>query len=197
MSIISQRWFEISVGLIAIAAFAFVFWKGFERGRRAAWARFVSELSDLKKSQTELAWHLKDSNAQLKSELENAQLTPKGSVIVSFVEEGESLHKLPDGYVMRIERKLEHRSVAERILRRDLKPNEVVHHIYGPARSNNLPSNLCVLDREQHDLFHTYLEREIRIKGRYPRVADQKLSLKRNFRGILLEDPENTDGEER
>ena len=104
------------------------------------------------------------------------------------MEAGESNHLRADGYVMRVARKFEHACVAESILGRELAANEIVHHIYGPAKKDNSPQNLCVLDREQHDLFHTFLQRDKDLKGKYPSVADQKGLLKRHYHGILLEE---------
>ena len=47
----------------------------------------------------------------------------------------------------------EHVVVAERILGRKLRPDEVVHHIDRNKRNND-PSNLVVLTREEHGRLH-------------------------------------------
>ena len=51
--------------------------------------------------------------------------------------------------------KFEHREVAEKILSRKLFPSEEVHHI-DFVRSNNLPSNLCVMSKEDHKHYHNW-----------------------------------------
>jgi hypothetical protein len=43
----------------------------------------------------------------------------------------------------------EHRRVAEKMLGRKLKPNEIVHHIDGDKR-NNKPENLKVMTQSEH-----------------------------------------------
>ena len=47
----------------------------------------------------------------------------------------------------------EHVLVAEEILGRRLKPNEIVHHI-NHVREDNRPENLCVMDKVDHYLMH-------------------------------------------
>jgi hypothetical protein len=58
----------------------------------------------------------------------------------------------PDGI-----RKAEHKIVAEKAIGRDLKPNEIVHHINHNRLDNN-PKNLLVLTRSEHTRLHA-LER--------------------------------------
>lgn len=47
----------------------------------------------------------------------------------------------------------EHRRIAKLKLGRDLKPNEVVHHIDG-NKYNNKPSNLQVMTKSEHTSLH-------------------------------------------
>ena len=47
----------------------------------------------------------------------------------------------------------EHRVVAEGMLGRSLRPDEVVHHIDGD-KTNNSPSNLAVMTRKEHAALH-------------------------------------------
>ena len=46
-----------------------------------------------------------------------------------------------------------HKVIAEKMIGRKLEPNEEVHHINGNKLDNN-PSNLLVLDYEEHFEFH-------------------------------------------
>ena len=46
-----------------------------------------------------------------------------------------------------------HRVIVEQMIGRKLEPNEVVHHIIGNKLDND-PSNLLVLDYEEHFEFH-------------------------------------------
>jgi hypothetical protein len=50
----------------------------------------------------------------------------------------------------------EHRVVAEEMLGRSLRPDEVVHHIDGD-KTNNSPSNLAVMTRKEHAALHAKL----------------------------------------
>ena len=55
----------------------------------------------------------------------------------------------------------EHRTVAEDMLGRKLRPREVVHHIDGNKR-NNSPDNLMVFSSQsEHAKFHEALRREV------------------------------------
>ncbi|KYG62886.1 hypothetical protein AZI87_16600 [Bdellovibrio bacteriovorus] len=84
----------------------------------------------------------------------------------------------------------EHRLIAKRVLKRDLFPNEVVHHING-KRSDNTLRNLCVMDRHQHELFHAWLDWKKKKSGRYPTFKEQKRVLCEDYKGYLLEAPSN------
>src|ERR1039457_1543372 len=60
------------------------------------------------------------------------------------------------GYVvLSEENELEHRHIAKQKLGRDLKENEIVHHINGNKTDNQI-RNLCLMDREKHEHFHSW-----------------------------------------
>lgn len=92
-----------------------------------------------------------------------------------------------NGYIV-IQRsnEFEHRQIAKKILKRNLLPNEVVHHING-NRSDNKLKNLCVMDRYEHELFHAWLDWRKKKNGRYPRFKEQKRLLCAKHNGILLD----------
>ena len=61
------------------------------------------------------------------------------------------------GYVvLSRQNELEHRYIAKQLLGRELKHNEVVHHINGRKTENEI-TNLCLMDREKHEHFHSWL----------------------------------------
>lgn len=83
--------------------------------------------------------------------------------------------------------RLEHRDIAEKKIKRKLKPNEVVHQING-RRDDNSEENLCVMDRFDHEVFHTWLAWKKRKSGHYPSFIEQKNVLTQKLGGILLSD---------
>lgn len=93
-----------------------------------------------------------------------------------------------DGYViLKKENEREHRYIAKKILGRDLKHNEVVHHING-KRADNKIENLCVMDRQKHEMIHVWLTWKRKKDGKYPHPNYQKKVLVgRSYGGILLE----------
>lgn len=93
----------------------------------------------------------------------------------------------PSGYVvLRQGHELEHRQIARTTLGRRLRPNEVVHHINGRKKDNDI-GNLCLMERDQHDFFHAWLDRKRRNDGRYPSLNEQKRVLVRQYGGRLLD----------
>lgn len=157
----------------------------------AGLSRYNDKFDQFSNVNTKKIEDLTRAQAKFEKSLWNSKLIPTDHVLVSYAEEGVSHHTRADGYVMRVECKFEHRATAEETLGRALAANEVVHHIYPPARDDNSLENLCVLDRDQHDLFHTFIEREVKLKGKFPRITEQKNFLKQHFHGILLEDAHN------
>lgn len=91
------------------------------------------------------------------------------------------------GYVVLSDfNELEHRRVAVFLLGRDLKSNEVVHHING-NKTDNKVRNLCLMDAEKHEHFHAWLRWKKEKSGRYPTIKNQKRLLEEEYGGILLE----------
>lgn len=91
------------------------------------------------------------------------------------------------GYVvLSRQNELEHRYIAKQLLGRELKHNEVVHHINGRKTENEV-TNLCLMDREKHEHFHSWLSWKKDKTGKYPLITSQKRTLVREYGGTLLE----------
>lgn len=56
----------------------------------------------------------------------------------------------------------EHRLVAEKMMGRQLRDNEDVHHP-DEDKTNNRPENLLVLEKSQHSKLHSFLQKHILI----------------------------------
>ena len=99
-----------------------------------------------------------------------------------------------NGYVLRRSEsgrdRLEHREIAEEILERCLEPWEVVHHING-RRSDNRPSNLCIMDSRDHDRYHELYDLIFKTYGKYPRRETQLRKLRETFNGTILTEYRN------
>lgn len=92
-----------------------------------------------------------------------------------------------NGYIITAEDgEFEHRNIAKQILGRELEANEVVHHVNG-IRTNNEIGNLCLMDSEKHEHFHSWLRWKKEKNGRYPSIAQQKRVLEEEYGGTLLE----------
>lgn len=96
------------------------------------------------------------------------------------------------GYVvLKKVNELEHRWIAMKVISRELKSNEVVHHINGKKTENQL-SNLCVMDRDKHEHFHSWLSWKKDKEGLYPSLSAQKSTLVTQYGGLLLADFRST-----
>jgi hypothetical protein len=80
----------------------------------------------------------------------------------------------------------EHRYIAKKRLGRDLAQDEIVHHINGKKADNEI-GNLCLMDREKHEHFHSWLRWKKEKDGGYPSFSDQKRVLVEEYGGTLLE----------
>jgi hypothetical protein len=103
-----------------------------------------------------------------------------------------SQSRTADGYVLNKsssgKEKYENRIVAEEYLGRRLQKWEVVHHING-QRSDNTPSNLCVMSRDAHDRYHKWYNWIHHTYRKYPSRAVQLKKLREDFHGQILTDP--------
>lgn len=77
-----------------------------------------------------------------------------------------------------------HRVIAEEVLGRKLEYNEVLHHLDGDAKNNNL-DNLLLLSRSNHSSLHRFLSIE-GTKIQYNN-NDDFLKWKSNIRNVSLE----------
>jgi hypothetical protein len=90
-------------------------------------------------------------------------------------------------YVLSRNGELEHRQIAIDLLARNLYDNEVVHHINGRKLDNQI-ENLCLMDREKHELFHSWIRWKREKSGYYPRFKDQIRILRDEYGGTPLTD---------
>ena len=91
------------------------------------------------------------------------------------------------GYVFLTEvEELEHRYIAMQLLGRKLHSDEVVHHING-LKTDNQIGNLCLMNKEKHEYFHSWLKWKKEKSGSYPNFKKQKNVLEKEYGGTLLE----------
>lgn len=110
--------------------------------------------------------------------------------------EGSEKYINDHGYVVLTRNnELEHRYIAKQMIGRALAKNEVVHHINGQKTDNQI-RNLCLMDREKHEVFHSWLSWKKKKSGGYPSFYDQRRILVNEFAGVLLDElspPEKTE----
>ena len=192
INITTKYWPEISGVIIFCICLLFAFKEGVSAGIKKATKASDENFTNYKNEVQNALNELQRSNDRLNKSINNSKLIPDNHALIRFDKESSKNYTTADGYIMRVEARFEHRIIAEEILCRKLQPNEEVHHIYykKTGKSNNSPSNLCVLDREDHQFFHDiYMPRKLaQNNGHYLTTPEQKLVLKRQFRGILLED---------
>ena len=80
---------------------------------------------------------------------------------------------------------LEHRATAEKVLKRELRNDEVVHHINGNPLNNNV-DNLCVMSNLKHEFYHSWLKWRLSKNMGYPSRQEQRLALSNEYQGIIL-----------
>lgn len=91
------------------------------------------------------------------------------------------------GYVVLTDTgELEHRHIAMKILGRKLNRDEIVHHING-VKIDNAISNLCLMNNEKHEHFHSWLRWKKEKSGKYPTIKNQRQVLKKEYGGLLLD----------
>ena len=77
-----------------------------------------------------------------------------------------------------------HRVIAEEVLGRKLEYNEVLHHLDGNSKNNNL-ENLMLLSRSNHSSLHRFLSVEC-VKNQH-KGDETFLNWKSNMRNVTLE----------
>ena len=90
------------------------------------------------------------------------------------------------GYMVYVRKIFEHRMIVEKVLARRLRPAEVVHHING-VRDDNRLENLCVMLREKHEHFQTWVEMKFRKTRRMPSLEEQKEVLEKDYEAVFIE----------
>ena len=90
-----------------------------------------------------------------------------------------------NGYYVLANGELEHRYLAQQVLGRSLATDEIVHHINGRKTDNRI-ENLCVMNWEEHEIFHAWLHWKKGKSGSYPTPSMQRDRLENRHGGILL-----------
>lgn len=88
------------------------------------------------------------------------------------------------GYVLTKLGELEHRAVAEALLRNKLPPGFVVHHING-KRWDNRKRNLAVMTDRNHNKWHDKLK-WMHSQRMFPKIPWQRKNLIEKFGAILF-----------
>ena len=105
----------------------------------------------------------------------------------TFLSRGPAKHINSRGYVVLTDiNELEHRYIARQSLGRNLYGNEIVHHING-RKTDNALNNLCLMDGQKHEHFHSWLRWKKEKSGKYPTISHQKRVLQDEYGGTLLE----------
>jgi len=75
-------------------------------------------------------------------------------------------HAEENGYV------LEHILIAEKMLGRDIKNDEAVHHLDGNGKNNDI-KNIHIMDKQDHVRFHKLLKAYLIANG-HPTITDER-----------------------